>query len=254
MSRLTGVRAKIERAKKHVRDLDVAIRAFTDRNPGRECVVSQPQSDTAYTLHCVRLLTPIGSDIPVIAGDAVHNLRSALDHLAWQLVEANGQTPGRHTYFPLCDQAQKYRAPETERKIEGISAPAKQVIEAAQPYQAGYDLLGTLHEMNNWDKHRLLLVAACRLVNTKVEIRPTDPGPVPTWQIAGPGPLQIFEDGDPIFLVHSPGNMQADQQLDITFTVAFREPQVVHGKPILETLAQLTDLVEGVTNLFVPFL
>jgi hypothetical protein len=31
--------------------------------------------------------------------DAVHNLRSALDYLAWQLVEVNGNTPNEKTCF-----------------------------------------------------------------------------------------------------------------------------------------------------------
>jgi hypothetical protein len=34
-------------------------------------------------------------DLPLILGDALHNFRSALDHVAWQLARKNqGRTPG----------------------------------------------------------------------------------------------------------------------------------------------------------------
>lgn len=36
----------------------------------------------------------------IVSGDYVHNLRSALDHLAWQLVKVSGAKPGSWTSFP----------------------------------------------------------------------------------------------------------------------------------------------------------
>jgi hypothetical protein len=45
-------------------------------------------------------------------------------------------------------------------KTEGIPAGAVKLIEATKPYKGGYDNLWILHELNNIDKHRLLITAA----------------------------------------------------------------------------------------------
>jgi hypothetical protein len=47
-----------------------------------------------------KVTKPTG-EIGVIAGDAVHNLRSALDHLAWQLALLNTAKPHPRTQFPI---------------------------------------------------------------------------------------------------------------------------------------------------------
>jgi len=49
----------------------------------------------------------------VLLGDWAHNLRSALDHLMWQLVILYGGTPNRRTQFPIFQRKRDYdkRAP-----------------------------------------------------------------------------------------------------------------------------------------------
>src|SRR5271156_1341219 len=98
MDRLIGVRSKIERAKKHVTDLDIAIRSFCESQPYTIATKQKPEIE--HTTLCVENVQPVPDSITLIVGDAVHNLRSSLDHLAWQLVDAAGGTPGVHTYFP----------------------------------------------------------------------------------------------------------------------------------------------------------
>jgi len=56
-------------------------------------------------------------DALAAAGDIVHNLRSALDHLAFQLVLAGGHTPTTETAFPVG------KSPREEiRRWEGAAA------------------------------------------------------------------------------------------------------------------------------------
>lgn len=44
-----------------------------------------------------------------VAGDAVHNIRSALDYLVWDLVANAGVAkPGRHTNFPIFDKKEDF--------------------------------------------------------------------------------------------------------------------------------------------------
>src|SRR5688572_1441682 len=85
---LAGAYIKIERAKEHVQDLETEITAFLGREPYR--IVRQDDANTGEQTY--RVL--VSEDGPLrwgaIIGDVIHNLRTALDHLACQLVLANG--------------------------------------------------------------------------------------------------------------------------------------------------------------------
>jgi len=100
-----------------------------------------------------------------VIGEALHNYRSALDHLAWQLVESRGGTPDEPTKFPIL------RVPPTANRQGvhppphvhgGVSPTALALIEREQPYQLGphyahHPLFG-LHHLNIVDKHRHIAV------------------------------------------------------------------------------------------------
>ena len=91
-----------------------------------------------------------------IAGDVVQNLRTALDHLANQLVWAgSGDPPSRRVEFPIAKDSGTYER-EKARKVEGMCPKAIKAIDALKPYKDGNDLLWKIHELNNIDKHRAL--------------------------------------------------------------------------------------------------
>jgi hypothetical protein len=106
-----------------------------------------------------------------ILGEIVHDLRSALEQLAWQLVFLNGTTPTRDHSFPVLANkpSREFRAhmrrewTDSRGKTRhgplfGASDDAVALIEACQPYNGGdcQFLLG-LHELWNTDKHRQLI-------------------------------------------------------------------------------------------------
>lgn len=98
--RLGGVHAKLDRARAHLEAFEAAFRGWVDSQADDFAV------HLDYSAQRLRLDYPPPSRRTAdawsaIAGDAIHNARSALDHLAWQLVLANGGTPGRPTSFPL---------------------------------------------------------------------------------------------------------------------------------------------------------
>jgi hypothetical protein len=121
-------------------------------------------------------------------GDAIHNLRVSLDHLAWQLVIAAGEAPNRDTCFPI-------RAAQPGPDHFGICLPdikpgipevMRRTLEEVQPYKrekpANHDL-ATLHRLDISDKHRQLLVAVLHISNNMLgwwgdlEITKFNPGP-----------------------------------------------------------------------------
>lgn len=258
MDRLKGVRAKAERAKKHIRDLEGEIAAVIEGNPPGNRLVSELDSQTGDVIHRVRLKTPIPDSISVLVGDALNNLRATLDHLLWQLVEANGAVGGKSHYFPLCSTSKAYHASVASGKIAGVSTTCKAIFEAVQPYQTGYELLGALAELNNIDKHRALIFAVCQEADTSVGIN-TDslkgllPGEMPfQLDFFEEGP-RILKDGDTYCRSMVVDGRQPNPYVDFTFTIAFSEPQIVRGKPVFGTLAEISQLLDGVLNQFSPF-
>ena len=68
---------------------------------------------------------PIPDRIACLAGDAIHNLRSALNHLAYDLFLAGSgasQNPARHvsTQSPIFSDAAEYKA-KSPRKVKGMA-------------------------------------------------------------------------------------------------------------------------------------
>ena len=102
MSDIHSVWFKIERAKKHIRDLESAWTVFLDTNPYRAVPKYNPKiGQTEYHLVHFRAVSPV---IPALAGDAIHNLRSAWDHLAYHFAVAAGITDPvilRKVCFPI---------------------------------------------------------------------------------------------------------------------------------------------------------
>lgn len=100
----------------------------------------------------------------MVIGDCLHNMRSALDHIVWQLVLANHQAPGKSNAFPITDTANRFRD-ICRKRLNGVSPPAQAIIEGLQPYhhRQNHRNLGplwTLSELANTDKHRTLNLTA----------------------------------------------------------------------------------------------
>src|SRR5207253_1434562 len=149
--RLALIRVKIQRATEHLRNLETEVRAFLTTNPYVVGTKREPQ--TRKLIYYVESVSATPITIPAIASDMLQNLRSALDHLAYQLILAGGAIPSRQTCFPIFDTETGYRTMDS-RKVMGMQQHAIQAIDALKPYQGGNDVLWLLHRLNNVDKHR----------------------------------------------------------------------------------------------------
>ena len=92
---------KIGRAKVH--QVDLAQRLDAVLGGDKQRFVLEPDPDTGW--HALRVFG-VPAIEPVwrtITGDCLFNLRSALDHLAYQLVRLDNKTPTDSTYFRIRD-------------------------------------------------------------------------------------------------------------------------------------------------------
>jgi len=218
--------------------LDAEIARFLRRDTYEVAQDFDPETGRCTLHFVVRHRPPLSWSVSI--GEIVHNLRSALDHLACQLFREAGGGDCDATKFPILVSDsdtgfEKWINQWLPRLPEGAEAELREL----QPYKRGdeasRDPLAILNRLANDDKHRLLVpvFAAIQPGSTSIvanrEIRDVDPTPEATFslpqgplhedapictldfRITGPDPyvevephLPIdiaFENGGPVFTV-----------------------------------------------------
>ena len=170
-----GPITKMERGNVHFAELQRAIIAYHKSQPHR--VVFEADPDGLRKHARLKVDAQIPETVAAILGDAVHNMRSALDLLACVLAARNGHTSGtamRETYFPITASKELFErgtysaktaswiSPATD-KMKRLSSKHRDFITALSPYKGGGDDFYHLHQMDVLDKHQLLTPIAARL-------------------------------------------------------------------------------------------
>ncbi len=195
--RLEGCQLKLDRAYEHTETLYQAVQGFLRRNPHEPIpeVHVQPPEYVAWMK--VREDPPLRWGI--IAGEVIHNLRSALDHLVHQLALANGKTPGGISYPVLTEDPGGPKVSDRTRSIwtnleKRIHPDDLAIIEDTQPYKGGDSGVGqtllALNRLSNWDKHNAIHLSGSVLADSwfgfeavrDVELGRTEFGHVGTFQ------------------------------------------------------------------------
>jgi hypothetical protein len=164
MHPLDGPRRKLDRAAEHIKTLNYAVSRWFDSNPLRVVAQHFDMDQTNYIYLFEFPAVPILFGI--VAGDIFHNLRSALDHLVWQLALKNTSTPSPITAFPICIKNNGDTSRHMNRLLKDVSDDARQVIESLQPYNTTYlrkpehHGLWMLDQLSNFDKHRIITLNA----------------------------------------------------------------------------------------------
>jgi hypothetical protein len=157
---LAGVVAKFVRARDLLNELDGLALEYMVGHPATFDVLPHPESNT-YTV--IAHVDPPPLRLAVVFGDALHNMRSVLDHLARLLVVAHGRQPVDRppgaTMFPI-----HVRDPGRPVTVSpGISDGAQAVLTSLQPFlhdDPRKHPLSRLSQLNNIDKHRLLHITS----------------------------------------------------------------------------------------------
>lgn len=161
---LDGARAKIARAEYHLTELNDELGLWINRSP-YGLIKHRGDKPDAFYFELHRLGQPPIA-LGIIFGDYVHNLRSALDHLAWQFVRLNDRGVPVHkrseVYFPVAPSLPEFweKPPLRWLTVEQVT-----FIEGFQPYRSGNapNPLRDLNDFWNTDKHRLINPVATRI-------------------------------------------------------------------------------------------
>ncbi len=154
---LKNPKLNVERAKEHLEVLDTALVKIQDLKPFRVTHYENPE----HTHYVISSQIPIiDLRLAILAGDAIYSLRSALDHIAWQLALTTKDRPFDRTEFPIVGEDTSENMRRFKRVTQDIPVSAVNEIKALQPYQRGTaykdDLLWKLDKLCNIDKHRVI--------------------------------------------------------------------------------------------------
>jgi hypothetical protein len=253
--RMRSILAKIERAEEHIRNFDAESRAFFQRNQYRVIIHDDPE--TGNRLFHARFIDEPTDRFSIIIGDVAHNLRSALDHLAWQLILANGGTPKiEKTSFPI------FKAPPTtpqnyesaiRGKICGASDEAVRIIKELKPYKGGNDAFWNLRELNNIDKHRLLVTVGVFMRSAIIVKGKSIISGKPRYRMTMLLPKEPLKDGAIVWFIPS-AMRQMGMNPQFAFHIAFGQGEIFERNPVLPALTQLVSFVKGVVEPFKPLL
>jgi hypothetical protein len=163
-------------------------------------------------------------------GEFLHDLRSALDNLIWQLVLLNGKEPWDRNQFPIYSD----HAPSVERmneRLRGVRADHRAQIEDLQPYRGPHvhrqikAALVWLALLSNIDKHRFVhpLLTVLREGDASAEVLDATPGAEAevVWTAGA------LSDGDELmrWRVSKP-DAKVTMGGGISFPIAFGDPRV----------------------------
>lgn len=243
-----GVALKIKRAKEHINDLNALIDAYLAERP-MKLFITQDRK-TAEKSGIVKIERPIPVNVAVILGDALHNLRTALDHLAYHLIgRLTSSEQGIH--FPFAWKSDPVSVRQTIRSRQ-MHLAGEHVADAVQDlnfYFGGNSLLSGLHILDIADKHKLLIaigrVAPISADNIKQMI--------PEASISGPGILAFVGESEVAFTVKLAGNraqrraresFQREAEIQPTFLICFGPETPFNGQALIPKLEEITAEVE----------
>jgi len=151
--------SKLVRAQTHLGELHSRVNAWLASEP------YTTRAEIAADNLSWRLILQVTQQPPVIewstiAGDCVHNFRSALDAAVWEFAALDGATPPnpKSLYFPIVGDASKWGA-AVRSQLAGVPEEYVQRIESVQPFNhvatPGHrSALELLHQLDIDDKHR----------------------------------------------------------------------------------------------------
>jgi hypothetical protein len=246
LDRFIAAHLKIERADKHIADIEKVILSLPDAHT--ISVQTNPQTGKPCIKFEIGDIRKVSEQLGLIVGDAIHNLRTAIDY-AWI------GTIERHV-LAIADNFSKFPVQETRERVEGIlkgrkievSCPAlyKLIVSDIKPYLGGEENIYYLHDLDIADKHLLLIPVVNLNVIRNVAFKNKETGQIirgGVWATSEPG---IH------FLDFPEGHWDIEDNGQLAVAVIFSDIEYMHGMEVLRALQffskltlQTVKLLEG---------
>ena len=237
---LYGPQLKVARANRHISDLESLLYSFVCDNPCRVIVEDRPNGGQFVK---VDLGGKLPSEIPTIIGDAVHNLRVALDHLACDMVRHNGTEPGRHHGFPIHPDQSNFMG-QVRSKLAGATDECINFVIDQKPYcdNGGNRWIFDLATIDNDDKH-IILTPTFRISHIRRMVVKNHGVPVFTGNniaVGGDGTINLLSLGL--------SNPEYETAIDEPPTIIFGNGCCLEGRPLVPMLRKLSSGVAEIIS------
>jgi len=154
---------KVDRARKHIDDLEQGVAAYVEDSTTWR--YDDDSEERGRVIVKVEQMVAPPVELALICGDVVHNLRTALDYVIFQLGIADKGMVSDESQFPLLLTTPSARDWKSiVNGILGLLSPVHvEEVRRLQPFSDARDntinvKLGMLSALDNRDKHRLPLV------------------------------------------------------------------------------------------------
>lgn len=239
---------KIERAEKHICDLECAFRKFL-RTYSDTCTLHTYTDPETGALEVEVSLKAIPAEFSLILGDTVHNLRSALDHAMWELLGIDGGIRDDKTAFPI-SRGIKADYEAACRGIKTTRDDTKMFLMslAAYPEGIGKNLLG-LHLLDIIDKHTVLtpVIGVARIPHLEVIDQNGETFMTLTdnaFSMTPNGRARLISIASPVFTI------KLDQDAKPSLDIYFGDVQFFEALPLIDTLTDLRIEISNVVDRF----
>ena len=189
-------------------------------------------------------LKPIPETLALVIGDAAHNLRSALDHLATSICRS--VDPNAKIHFPIHPKRKNLEtAPVLNLIEEAIPGAKKAFLKDIRPENGPNESLWLFNDLDNDDKHNFILpaVAVTGVRNLNITAAGFN---IKDCTIIGDAasPMGIF--GAPGFA----GELTIHNNPAVSVAVSFGDGTPFKDQPVIPTLTQIAELVSGTIDKF----
>lgn len=148
MSQFIRPRLKVQWARNHIGAIRDVLQAFLQTEPFRLSMLPDGIQ--------LEIAQELPADVPLHIGDAIHNMRTALDLLACDLARLNGES-AHNVYFPFAQNANDLDEQIRKKKFRRAGSDAVALLKTMEPYTGGNALLRGIHDLDILDKHQLIV-------------------------------------------------------------------------------------------------
>jgi len=173
----SGIRLKLSRARQQIDVLEADVKAFLTGGGEPYAPTINFNGTTQELTVSVKINKTPDPMWGVRVGEIVHNMRSALDHIVWELVILNTGNPPRtnQNQFPIFETEAGFNARGVRKFLHDVRADAINLIQSEQPFRTGEGVkspLWHMRELSNADKHRTLHIVGTLLHSFNVTFPP----------------------------------------------------------------------------------
>lgn len=224
-------------------ELDRIFHQFVDEGGTHELLDIAESDD--YSMIFPTIKKPFPDHVATIVGDAIHNLRAALDHLYVIIVELNGKVAGDYTKFPI-GSMDYVKSQLTVKNPHPSEIVMECILNEIRPCETpeGDGIIFGLHKLDIADKHKVLIPVAGAVNIVDMTLRRPDGTAGPRFRNLtfhdqfshlppGCRPLPFFAEG-----------MKAEQNKPPELKMMFGDGQPFAGEGVVETLQKMSDVVE----------